>query len=476
MNKKFQANASYCLILGAMYGVYAIILSFATNFLESKGVSTPSISVILGIATGDSCILSIGVAEAVSRIRKLTMYLVTLIMTLLMLVGLGAMLIDHNIIAIGGIGLVCVLLQMMPALCNSLGMDAIAKGAPASFSIARGAGSLFYAMAAFMIGTLVSNLGIKMIPLVSAGFGIFLVVGILWFHFCAEKGLQEQVITEKKVAAKGNFMGKNPRFSVFLVGATFLCISHFLVCNFIQYIVEAVQLGTTEQGIATGITAFVELPIMFGFALLSRKFRCHQMLKFAAVAFLLKTLGLYFATNAMGVYLAQATQCIGYGLYAVASVTYAGQVVSKDDAVRAQTYLATTISLGNLVAMATGGFLVEYLQVGGLLFDHACYMAELAARTSTIAGVLWHQGESDCGEERYPLYEGKLTIILNAFRQRLNLYDVPFLLGGLGDFLKDCQRKKEFQNYRYVNEALKKVEETTNATMGKFTQGMNLPF
>ena len=27
-----------------------------------------------------------------------------------------------------------------------------------------------------------------------------------------------------------------------------------------------------------------------------------------------------------------------------------------------------------------------------------------------------------------------------------------------------------------VNDALKKVEETTNATMGKFTQGMNLPF
>ncbi len=27
-----------------------------------------------------------------------------------------------------------------------------------------------------------------------------------------------------------------------------------------------------------------------------------------------------------------------------------------------------------------------------------------------------------------------------------------------------------------TNEALKKVEETTTATMGKFTQGLNLPF
>jgi len=34
----------------------------------------------------------------------------------------------------------------------------------------------------------------------------------------------------------------------------------------------------------------------------------------------------------------------------------------------------------------------------GLLFDHACYMAELASRASTIAAALWHQGESDCNE------------------------------------------------------------------------------
>lgn len=76
-----------------------------------------------------------------------------------------------------------------------------------------------------------------------------------------------------------------------------------------------------------------------------------------------------------------------------------------------------------IIPCADGGTCLDQWTVGGLLFDHDCYMAELASRTSTIAGVLWHQGESDCGEERYPLYEEKLTVILNAFRQRLNLYD-----------------------------------------------------
>ena len=110
-----------------------------------------------------------------------------------------------------------------------------------------------------------------------------------------------------------------------------------------------------------------------------------------------------------------------------------------------------------IIPCADGGTSLDQWQVGGLLFDHACYMAELASRTSTIAAVLWHQGESDCAPELYPLYEKKLCVIMEAFRKRLNLYDVPFLLGGLGDFLEFCPRSDVFKNYVYVNEALERV-------------------
>lgn len=110
-----------------------------------------------------------------------------------------------------------------------------------------------------------------------------------------------------------------------------------------------------------------------------------------------------------------------------------------------------------IIPCADGGTSLDQWQVGGLLFDHACYMAELALRTSTISAVLWHQGESDCSEDRYPSYEKKLTVILDAFRKKLDLYDVPFLLGGLGDYLEFCDRSDIFKNYIYVNEALERV-------------------
>lgn len=118
-----------------------------------------------------------------------------------------------------------------------------------------------------------------------------------------------------------------------------------------------------------------------------------------------------------------------------------------------------------IIPCADGGTCLDQWCVGGLLFDHACYMAELASRTSTIAAVLWHQGESDCSDERWPLYEQKLSVIMETFRKRLGLYDVPFLLGGLGDFLADCERLPAcVENYEKVNAALKHYADTHKMT------------
>ena len=107
-----------------------------------------------------------------------------------------------------------------------------------------------------------------------------------------------------------------------------------------------------------------------------------------------------------------------------------------------------------IIPCADGGTNIDQWQVGGLLFDHACYMAELASRTSTIAAVLWHQGESDSSDERYPVYREKLAVVLDAFRERLGLHDVPFLLGGLGDFLALYEKAEKVKNYAKINEAL----------------------
>lgn len=112
-----------------------------------------------------------------------------------------------------------------------------------------------------------------------------------------------------------------------------------------------------------------------------------------------------------------------------------------------------------IIPCADGGTCLDQWVPGSLLFDHAVFQAKLAQRTSTIAAVLWHQGESDCSPSRYPVYEKKLKVILDAFRKELDLYDVPFLVGGLGDYLKFCPRNEHFENYVFINEALRSLSD-----------------
>ena len=108
-----------------------------------------------------------------------------------------------------------------------------------------------------------------------------------------------------------------------------------------------------------------------------------------------------------------------------------------------------------LIPCADGGTSLDQWQVGGLLYDHAVNQAKLAMRTSHIVGVLWHQGESDCADDLYPLYRQKFQVIMESLRKDLGLEDVPFLLGGLGDFLLECPEMTNPDNYKKVNEQLK---------------------
>lgn len=132
-----------------------------------------------------------------------------------------------------------------------------------------------------------------------------------------------------------------------------------------------------------------------------------------------------------------------------------------------------------IIPCADGGTTIDQWQKGSLLYDNAVFNTKLAQRTSTVTAVLWHQGESDCTEEKYPLYEKKLTVLFENLRKDLSLNDIPFIVGGLGDFLPLFD--KPYSCYTHINEALMHYANTTPLTgfasaKGLETKGDNLHF
>ena len=114
-----------------------------------------------------------------------------------------------------------------------------------------------------------------------------------------------------------------------------------------------------------------------------------------------------------------------------------------------------------LIPCADGGTQISQWLPGTLLYDHAVCQAKLAQRTSTIAGILWHQGESDCIEDRIAPYEERLRRVVTSIRNDLELNDVPFIMGELGEFLSE--HEAEFlHNYPAINEVIRSFEDREN--------------
>jgi hypothetical protein len=109
-----------------------------------------------------------------------------------------------------------------------------------------------------------------------------------------------------------------------------------------------------------------------------------------------------------------------------------------------------------IIPCADGGTCIEQWLPGEILFDNAVNCARLAMRSSQLVGILWHQGESDCRPERHPFYRERLQNIITSLRLALGKPDLPVLIGGLGDYLKDNPRDY-LTNYTIINDQLQQV-------------------
>jgi hypothetical protein len=89
-----------------------------------------------------------------------------------------------------------------------------------------------------------------------------------------------------------------------------------------------------------------------------------------------------------------------------------------------------------LVPCAVGGSSIDQWKKGGSLRGEALRRAKIALRDGTLAGILWHQGESDALPERTAAYKEKALALFAELRRELDAPEVPVVVGTLGDFVR----------------------------------------
>ena len=375
--KNLRPTITYCVNQGSFWASYSAVFAFASVFLLARGFNNHEIGIVIAAGSAASAIMQPVLGAYADSRRRCVLHRLIIVVSLVMIVLAGLLLgVRRNFWIIALLyGLLIACLQLNTPLTYSLGMFFINKGVPINFGIARGFGSLTYAVLSTLLGKLVENYSTDMIMYSVIVVYVLLAVSTMCMHF---KGVDEgnPDIPTAHTGGRGiAFLTSHRRFTIVLVGAVCLFVSHNMISNYIYQIVSYHGYSSSQMGLAISLAAVLEIPILFLFNAINRRFTSGALLKVCGIFFTLRSLVLLMAGNLAWIYVAQLAQPFGYGLYIGASVYYVNHTIEEEHRVEGQSYMTLTCSAGSVLGSLIGGWLLDAVSVPGMLVFGTCVAA-----------------------------------------------------------------------------------------------------
>lgn len=360
----------YSAIQGFFWMGYASIMGFASVFLLNAGFDNGQVGLLIAAAGLLSALLQPLLAAYADRPGSMALKWVIFLLTL---PCLGCSLVltlagTQKLLAGGCFGLCMVLLQLTTPLVNSLGIATVNSGEPLNFGAARAMGSLGYGVAAYLIGLLTDSQGAAAVPLCMGTTLVLLLIVTLDY-----RNVQKAPPQKAAEPTQGGFLRRYPRYGLVLVGLVFLFVSHVVLNSFTYQIVVSKGGDNAQMGTAMAFASVLELPIMFLFGWMQKKWRCHVWFRISGLFFLLKTAGTLLCSSMTGFFAVQLFQMGGWALLTVSSVFYINSIMQPQDSVKGQACYTTSMTLGNVLGAVVAGRILDVLGVQAMLaFGTVC--------------------------------------------------------------------------------------------------------
>lgn len=381
ININLKYTIKYSVVHSFYWSTFCSSLNFASVFLLSKHFRNSQIGIVLAVANILSVLLQPAVAAFADTARKISMKdLIVIFVGMAGALATARCFLSEYFIVLSLVFILelTILLTLQP-LMNSLGMQLINKGIGVNFGLARGMGSMTYAVLSILLGVLVENSGADSLPLVSVGLYIVLGAAVYTFtkkqspHTAGDTILSESTgITDVTGIADTDHLFSsfihNKKFVALMAAVSITFCSHSMINNYFIQIIENVGGTAKDMGIATAIAAAIELPAMVLFGFWVKKIRCSTILKLSFFFFVVKAALTMSATNVWMLYVAQIFQFSSYALFIPASVYYVNEIIKKDDLAKGQAFMTSAITLGGVAASLLGGWLLDSSGAGGMLF------------------------------------------------------------------------------------------------------------
>jgi len=374
----------YYILLQVFYWVtIGLTFSYASVYLQSRGVSNTHIGLVLAFSYTASAVLQPVVASIVDRFEiplaraVIAIYAMATALALLLyflpLSGLAVMIV--MVLAFS-------MIHALQPSVNSLAKVLEKLQMPVNFGAARGSGSLVYAIVMAVMGQILQRVSPLFLPVSYAVLMVLSIVLLLGFRPILGGRLQV------RSAAAGGFppVREFPMFWVFLLSVVCLSLGEGFHSAFLLQIMQNVGGDSGTTGLAMGVCASIEFFAMLYYSRASRRFGVNRLMILSAWMWIVKATLMFLARSPLAIYGAYLLQFITYAVYIPGSIELVSQMLPDRLFLKGQSLTISAYTLGCVFASMIGGLLLDTVGVHGTLGILVLIMA-VGAVLMTVANL-----------------------------------------------------------------------------------------
>lgn len=357
MNKN-KIQILYSLLQGFYWVLFGITIAFANSYLTGLGVGTDVIGVITAVFSGFAALSQAYLGKVSKRNHKLNWKsIIIYLLSIRIAMNFILMATSSRFISTLVFGVAIFSMHVMLPFISAANFYYISNGIEINYGLARGVGSLFFAVMTIIVGNLVSSFGDCTILLSGLIGAVAFLIPIILLPY--DSKFDHTKAKEEDSDLQTSFFKKYPQFSLSLIAFVLIMAIHNNTNTFFLQIIQSVGASNKELGKALFIAAMSELPVMFGFSWIIKKFKTKTLLLISALAFAMKTATYLISTNISGIYFGQVLQLFSFALFISSCVYYTQERMAKTDSQLGQSMAASAVTLGSVIGSLSGGFLIK---------------------------------------------------------------------------------------------------------------------
>lgn len=360
----------YASIQAVYWSVCAIFMVFVVPLLRDRGFQDAQIGILLAIRSF-SCILLQPLIAAFMDRHADTIPLKYTIAVIVAVSFLTTVLFLKIKFGFWGSMVIFAFLgasiTALSPLYNSLAMQYLAIGWDLKYSLARGCGSISYAVFCIVLGYMVDFFGISSTLYLQAVMLIISFLVVITFRVCNSSEIERS--SENCSHTNWQVILNNKAYRIFLTASVLLFVGNNMTTSFLVDVVDKLGGTNKDVGYCQFILAAVEFPIALCFIKLKNKIGTLNIMRISAVFIFIKTFGIFLAPNIPVLIGVHAFQMLGAGLYWSGSVYYVNENIPKEDGIKGQSLVAIfSTGIGSGVGALISGWISQRFSIDVLIF------------------------------------------------------------------------------------------------------------